>query len=138
MAFGLQLVPAEHHLDGMSRALQRGRKLPERLDTAEGKPWGALLPSYGSSFSTLCTAKWTLPTPTFITPAQAADKNSSGSKVLAHVCLNQAPGCRTQGKASSRWDEAAKKEHLPSPLHSGLKQGLTLHGARTTFGINFC
>lgn len=79
MAFGLQLVPAEHHLHGMSRALQRGRKLTEGLGTAKGKPQGAVLPSCGSSFSTSCTAKWTLPTPTFITPAPAVDNDSSGN-----------------------------------------------------------
>lgn len=133
-------MPAEHYLDGMSRALQRGRKLPERLDTAKGKPQGAVLPSCGSSLSTLCMAKWTLSAPTFITPAQAADKNSSGNKALAHMRhgpLNQAPRCRAWGKAS-RLDEAAKKEHLLLPLHSGLKQGLTLHGARTTLRVTLC
>lgn len=91
MAFGRQLVPAEHHLDGMSRALQRGRKLPERLDTAEGKPQGALLMALPSAPCVWPSGPCL--TPTFIILAQAADKNSSGNKVLAHVSK---PGTRVQ------------------------------------------
>lgn len=132
MAFGLQLVPAEHHLHGMSRALQRGRKLPVGLGTAKGKPQGAVLPSAPHAWpSGPCLHPHSSHLPELWKTTVLA------TQILAHIHLNQAPRCRGWGKAP-RWDEAAKKEHLLFPLHSGCKQALTLCGPRTTFGVNFC